>query len=283
MNRDSTIVLLINPNGNKQKIDKIVNEIAVILDSKNQLFVSFKEEWPALINIYKAAWIIGGDGTLNYFLNFYKDISIPISIFKGGTGNDFAWKLYGDISTNEQIDKIFSAESRYVDAAVCNGKIFINGIGIGFDGEVLRSIKTVRKLGGHVGYLWIVIKKIFSFREFAFQIKLAEKSIEGNFLLVMITNSSRTGGGFMVSPQANIADGKLNMVLCKPLSLLKRLRYLPVIEKGKHIDLNFIIHKEIQQIKITAEKEIFAQMDGELIYSNEFDVTILPKKYLFRY
>lgn len=277
------IVVLINPKGDKLKIDKIINSIRSVLNSRVQKFISFKEKWPAQINIYKEAWLIGGDGTINYFLNFYKEVSIPIAIFKGGTGNDFAWKLYGNISIEKQIDNIFNSTPKLVDAAICNGKIFINGIGLGFDGEVLRSIKTVRMLGGHLGYLWIVIKKIFSFREFIFRIKVDGENINEKLLLVIITNSSRTGGGFMVSPQADIADGKLNMVLCKPLSLFKRLRYLPIIEKGRHLDLDFIIHKEIQEIKIIAEKEIFAQMDGELISSNEFDIAIWPKKYLFKY
>jgi diacylglycerol kinase (ATP) len=30
------------------------------------------------------AWIVGGDGTLNYFINLYKEIAVPLVIFKGG-------------------------------------------------------------------------------------------------------------------------------------------------------------------------------------------------------
>ncbi len=231
MDDRGTIVLLINPLAKKNKTQQIVAAINEILSKKKISFASFIEHWPAEINTFKEVWLIGGDGTLNYFLNFYKDISIPIALFKGGTGNDFAWKLYGKLSITEQINKVLTAEIKKVDAAECNGRKFINGAGIGFDGEVLKSINSIRLLGGHLGYLWIVIRKIFSFKERLFQIQFGAENLSKKFLLVMITNSTTTGGGFIVSPEAKIDDGKLNMVLCRPLPVLKRLKHLPVIEK----------------------------------------------------
>ena len=283
MQLKQTILLLINPLGSKKRIDKITNQISKTLLQKEIAFLSFTKSWPSEINIYKEVWIIGGDGTLNYFLNFYKNIEIPIVIFKGGTGNDFSAKLYGDITVSEQINKVLNTEIKGVDAAECNGRKFINGVGIGFDGEVLRSIKAIRLLGGHLGYLWVVIRKIFSFKEKFYQIQYKDTKLSEKFLLVMITNSTTTGGGFIVSPEANIDDGKLNMVLCKPLSILKRLKNLPVIEKGKHLDKKFILHIEISEIKIVCEKETLAQIDGELFSAEIFDIIILPKKYLFKY
>lgn len=276
------IALLINPVKNKKRkyvADKIVN----ILSVRKISFISFSEFWPDDINIYEEAWIIGGDGTLNYFLNFYRNVEIPISIFKAGTGNDFAWKLYGEMNIIEQVDHVLRAKSYYVDAAKCNNQIFINGVGIGFDGEVVRSIKTIRFLGKHLGYLWIVLKKIFSFKEYNYQIKFNDVMLSEKFLLVIITNSKRVGGGFMVSPLADIADGKLNMILCKPLSVLKRLFNLPLIEKGKHLKKKFIIHKEIGSVSILCDRKIFAHVDGELISSQSFEITVIPKKYLFKY
>lgn len=226
-----------------------------MLSSKELAHELFREYWPEEINSYKEVWLIGGDGIVSYLLNFYKEISIPIAVFKGGTGNDFAWKLYGDLPVKEQIHRILNAQPKKVDAGICNDKIFINGLGIGFDGEVLRSINTVRFLGGHLGYLVIVISKIFTFKEYHFEIGTLEKKFSDKFLLVIIANSSRMGGGFMVSPQGNINDGKLELILCDPLPVLKRLRYLPVIEKGKHLNKNFITHRHINSVTITCEKK----------------------------
>jgi YegS/Rv2252/BmrU family lipid kinase len=283
MQSELRILLLINPLANKNKIDKIISEISSILSERKISFTSFSQSWPEEINTYKEVWLIGGDGTINYLLNFYKNIEIPIVIFKGGTGNDFATRLYGKINIKDQINKTLEATPKYVDAADCNGRKFINGVGLGFDGEVLQSMKEIRLLGGHLGYLWIVIKKIFSFKEGFYQIQYDGNCISQNFLLLMITNSTTTGGGFIVSPEAKIDDGKLNMVLCKPLSILKRLKNLPVIEKGKHLDKDFILHSKISEIKIICEKETLAQIDGELISAEIFNIKVLPKYYLFKY
>jgi diacylglycerol kinase (ATP) len=278
-----TILLLLNPLGNKNRIYKILSEISSVLSQRKISFNFFSEFWPAEINSYKEVWLIGGDGTVNYFLNHYTNIEIPIVIFKGGTGNDFATRLYDKIIVIEQISKVLEAAPRSVDAAECNGRRFINGVGIGFDGEVLKSMKAIRLLGGHLGYLWVVLRKIFSFKEGIFQIQSDDTNLSAKYLLVMITNSTTTGGGFIVSPEARIDDGKLNMIFCKPLRILKRLKYLPVIEKGKHLYKDFILHKEISEIKIICEKETLAQIDGELISAKIFDIKILPKHYLFKY
>lgn len=283
MKLEETILLLINPLANKKRIDKIIFQITSSLDQIKISFKSFTASWPAEINIYKEIWIVGGDGTLNYFLNFYPIITIPIAIFKGGTGNDFSTRLYGDITVAAQINKVLAAEIKSVDAAQCNERKFINGIGIGFDGEVLKSINSIRLLGGHLGYLWVVIRKLFSFKEISYHLELNDNTLSEKFLLVMVTNSTTTGGGFIVSPEAKIDDGKLNMVLCKPLSIVKRLKNLTVIEKGKHLDKEFILHKEIREIKIVCEKETLAQIDGELFSAQIFDIKILPGQYLFKY
>ena len=277
------ILVLVNPLANKKKVNKINAEISKALSQKNILYRSFSDNWPVEMNEYKEVWIIGGDGTLNYFLNFYDVVEIPVVVFKGGTGNDFATRLYGKISVDEQIKKALVAEIRKVDAGECNGRKFINGVGIGFDGEVLKSMNAIRLLGGHLGYLWIVIRKIFSFREGLFTITYDNKSLSDKFLLVMITNSTTTGGGFKVSPEAKIDDGKLNMILCKPLSVFKRLQNLPVIEKGKHLYKRFIFHEVVDNIKVDCEKDTPAQIDGELISARSFDIKVLPEKYLFKY
>ncbi len=132
-------------------------------------------------------------------------------------------------------------------------------------------------------YLWIVLKKIFSFKELSYQIKYEGTTVSEKFLLVMVTNSSSTGGGFIVSPDAKINDGKLNMVLCKPLPFIKRLKNLPIIEKGKHLDKEFILHKLVSNVIIECEEETLAQIDGELISAKTFDIKVLPGQYLFKY
>ncbi|MGG9971328.1 diacylglycerol/lipid kinase family protein [Ferruginibacter sp. SUN002] len=283
MPNDKNIAIFVNSSAGKGKSLQLLSTVTDFLKRKQILHTVFVQDWPKIFSPFTEAWIIGGDGTLNYFLNYFSDINIPLVLFKGGTGNDFAWKLYGDISIDEQLRLVLNADEKSVDAATCNDKIFINGVGIGFDGEVLKSMNTVRLLGGHLGYLVVVLKKIFTFKEYFFSIKSNVFSSSDKYLLLMISNSSRTGGGFHVSPLAQINDGFLNLIVCEKLSVFKRLRYLPVIEKGKHLSLPFIKHFTATSFVINCERETPAQLDGEFISAKDFSIKILPKRYLFKY
>lgn len=280
---DRVIAIVVNPASGKGKAIKVGNWLSAQLGKREIKHSLFTTEWPQHFADFTEVWVVGGDGTVNFFINRYKDIQIPLAVFKGGTGNDFAWKLYGNIELEEQLSLVLNAKARQVDAAVCNDQLYINSLGIGFDGEVLKSMGTIRWMGGHFGYLWVVIRKIFSFRECRFHIRTAERAFGDKFLLVIINNSSRTGGGFMVAPLAVVNDGKLDMVLCKTLSRIKRLRYLPVIEKGKHLQLPFIVYDKIEGCSIQAEKELFAQLDGELIRSKAFEVKVLAGRFWIKY
>lgn len=277
------IAILVNPLSGAGKGIKVGEQLQKVLQERKIHFTFFAGDWPTDFNSFTEVWLVGGDGTVNYFINKYRELQIPFALFKGGTGNDFAWKLYGNITIEEQIELVLGAVEKKADAGSCNGRLYVNSLGIGFDGEVLKSIGTIRWLGGHLGYLLIVLKKIFSFKEFSFRITTSSGTLSQKYLLVIVNNSSRTGGGFMISPKASLTDGLLDLVLCEKLPVLKRLRYLPVIEKGKHLDLPFIHYTHEQEVKIECGQEVFAQIDGELIAAASFDIKVLKNYLLIKY
>jgi diacylglycerol kinase family enzyme len=61
-----------------------------------------------------------------------------------------------------------------------------------------------------------------------------------------------------------------------------RLRYLPVIEKGKHLHLPFIHHFNAKKILIESGSLILAHADGEPFSAVKLEIEILPAHYLFR-
>lgn len=279
----TAVAILVNINAGKGKSLELSLWLGTQLQPRKISYQIFSEAWPVSLDNFSDIWIIGGDGTLNYFINHYPDCKLPIAVFKGGTGDDFAWKLYGDVTIDEQLQLILAAKPRFVDAGKFNNQLFINCLGVGFDGEVLQSMNSIRVIGGHIGYLLIVIKKILSFKEHYFKITAGEEMWNERFLLVMINNSTRTGGGFFISPDAKIDDSKLNMVLCKKLSVFQRLRYLPVMEKGKHLHLPFIISRAVQKVLIECNTELAVQVDGELLFAKRLAIEVLPNQFLFRY
>ncbi|RXK49855.1 diacylglycerol/lipid kinase family protein [Aquirufa rosea] len=240
----------------------------------------FFGDWPSDLSPYNQVWVLGGDGTYHYFANSYPNCSLPIAFFKGGTGNDFYWKLYGNSSPEEHLEIVLQGKVKKVDAGLCNGRLFLNGVGMGLEGEVLESMNTIRAIGGLIGYFLVAIPQIFLFRSFKVKISLDQEWLERRVFLCMVFNSSRAGGGFHFVPHASIWDNQLDVLLCEPLSILKRIWYLPKIQKGKHEHLSFLQFKQAKQIIVQAEKPIKAQVDGEMMISKRFDFQVLAQHFL---
>lgn len=276
------IAIATNTLAGSGKAVKLATTIQAILSEKkiaSQIFT--EKEWDARLYQFDQVWIAGGDGTVNYFVNQYNDIKIPLCIFNGGTGNDFYALLYGKTTVEEQIEHVLRSTPKPIDAGKCNERYFLNGVGIGFDGAVAKGLQGVNKFGGKTSFMLAVLKHILFYKEQQYIISSAEKKLEGKFMMISIANGTRYGGGFFVAPLAKSDDGLFDTILVKPLSVFKRLRYLPVIEKGKHLDLPFIDYYNTQKITITSDLRIQSHLDGEYLESNEFTIEILPAHFNF--
>lgn len=241
----------------------------------------FHEEWPSDLQNFDEVWVMGGDGTFNYFVNKYPDCSIPIGLFEGGTGNDFYWKIFGKISREEHLSHILSGHTASLDAGQVNQMIFLNGVGIGIEGDVLKSMKAIRFIGGALGYYLAAIPQLFKFKSYIISFERAGKIFSKKVFLCMVFNSSRAGGGFHFFPMASIQDGALNMMLCNPIAIIKRLFYMPLIQKGKHVNYPFLEFSTIQSTRIHCNRVLIAQVDGEILASDIFDFKILPAKFKY--
>lgn len=277
------IAIVMNPLAGCGRAITLSASMASVLQQKNILYKTFSEEWPLQFGEYTDVWIVGGDGTLHYFINHYPDIQLPLVIFPGGSGNDFHWMLYGNKSLEELIEIALSANPQKVDSGRCNGRLFLNGTGVGFEGVVAKSLTGKNKKKGKASFYKAVIKKIITYREQSFHLFTEHIKLQGKYLIISIMNGHRAGGGFHIAPGASITDGLLEVTIIDPLSILKRLRYLPVIEKGKHLKLPFVHHFKSASLQISSDQDMDAHLDGEYFSSNYIAIETLPGKFLFRY
>ncbi len=262
----------------------LAEKIVENLVHKNIPHTLFKENWPPDFNGFTDVWIVGGDGTLNYFVNHYPNIQLPLVVFNGGTGNDFHWMLYGKISFEEQLQQALSAEPKPIDLGKCNEKYFINGVGIGFEGEVVRGLAGKKKKAGKASFMAMILKKIFSYRSKMYRVIADNKTLTAKkYFIIDISNGSRAGGGFHIAPQAKADDGLFDLVMIDALRPLIRLRWLPVMEKGRHLNLSFVNHFKAKQITIESNASISFHLDGEYYEAAKLAIDIMPGKLAFRY
>ncbi|MBL0234255.1 MAG: hypothetical protein IPQ08_11385 [Chitinophagaceae bacterium] len=283
MHAHTHIALLCNPLAGTGRASLMASKLTDHLQQKQISFQLFIEEWPADLHSFSEAWIIGGDGTVNYFVNKYPNIPVPLVIFNGGTGNDVHWLLYGNVSLEQQLLLIENAVPRPVDLATCNDRYFLNGIGIGFEGAVAKDLAGKRKRPGKASFLIAILKRIFFYTSRQYHTVSEELTTDSTYMIIDVANGQRAGGGFHIAPLSAIDDGWLDVVLVNKLHPLLRLRYLPVIEKGKHLGFNFIKHYKTRSILITSEEVMLAHLDGEVYSGKRFEIGILPGQLLVKY
>lgn len=225
---------------------------------------------------------VGGDGTLNEIARpLVNKKNVTIGIVPAGTGNDFIQILGfpGRFEENDW-DIFFKTNIIAMDAGSCNGMIFLNGMGLGFDAQVAAENYTepgkVRK-GGRHKYIWHIIKTILFFREKRMTIITGTERHETECFINTIANGRRFAGGFFLTPQAIANDGLLDVCMIKKLSLPERFRLLLKVPEGKHIAEKKVNYYQTPGIKLEFSEEVPFHVDGELYFSKKFDVTILPE------
>ena len=284
MPTEKNIAIVCNKLAGNGRAIMLGKRITAELQKRKITHTLYNEDWPTELTRFSDVWIVGGDGTLNYFFNKYPGIKSPLVVFNGGTGNDVHSLLYKSMSFEEQVETALTSFPKPIDAGKCNEKYFLNGVGIGFEGAVAKRLTNKKKTKtGKAAFMGAILQKVFFYSSKKYKAIAHEYKMEGQRLLISVMNGHRAGGGFHIAPESEIDDGLLDVVMVEKLSPLRRLRWLPVIEKGKHIGLSFIKHFRTKKLVVTSEEPMDAHLDGEYYSAKRLEIEILPAKYLFRY
>ena len=278
-----TYAFIYHTKAGKGRLLRSMSFIREWVKQKAYRVIWFENILPANVEEFTGIVLAGGDGSINLFVNAFPAIKVPVGLIRAGTGNDFYEHLFGKgHSLEAQLERAFGAPHFPVDAGLCNNKIFLNGLGIGFDGDVVKSGLGKQFFTGKTAYFSTVIARLFGYQETEVSIQTNHKSWSGPLFMLSAANGSTYGGGFKVAPHADMQDGLLELAWVEKISLWQRIRYLPVIEKGKHLNLPFIHYSQATKIILNSTQPLHAHLDGEWFESTRFEVQILPNQFNIR-
>ncbi len=166
-----------------------------------------------------------------------------------------------------------------MDTCYCNDRIFLNGMGLGFDAEVAAENYTQPgkvKKGGKHKYIWHIIKTLLFFKERQMSVTEGINKYETDCFINTIAVGRRFAGGFFLTPMAIADDGLLDVCMIKKLGLLQRFRLLLKVPTGRHIYSKKVNYYKTDEIFVSFGKEVPFHVDGELGYSSTFKVSIIP-------
>jgi diacylglycerol kinase (ATP) len=227
--------------------------------------------------------VIGGDGTLNYAVNELYGTGIPMSVLGNGRGNDSVKSLHGVTVLAQQVDILIEGRVHHFDLGRCNDRLFINGVGVGFDGKVVEfMLRSKKVLGGHLAYLATVLRLLGWYREEQVDFTLDGKNNSRRVFMMTVSNGTTFGGGFVINPRARTDDGYLDLCLIREISVLKRFRYLPLLRTGAHTVLPEVELSRLKEISIPESRQIVAHLDGEFIGHPPYHIRVVPAALPFR-
>lgn len=265
--------IIYNPlsfNGKGEKIkDKAIAELNNIDDVIEYNFTELNyDEFADKVKPNDNVFLVGGDGTIHFFANYYKKKPIDCSIFvyEGGCGNDFLKDLnYKNplVKVNGYFDELptvtVNGETRY----------FINNVGFGLDGAV--SLVSDKKKSKHkkINYTFIaIIQLLFKYRRCNAKVIIDGKELNYKKVWLAPTMNGRFyGGGMMIAPSQKRERGMLTLVVVHNRPRIATLLAFTKVFKGTHEgkftkSLDMIRGHEIEVI---FDKPRPLQIDGETI------------------
>lgn len=212
--------------------------------------------------------IVGGDGTLNRFVNDTNgiDISQEIFYFPSGSGNDFA----RDIGTNGN-PVVITQHLKNLPSVEVNGKRyrFINGVGFGIDGYCCQVGDELKKTPGKkVDYTAIAIKGLL----FHFAARNTKVTVDGKeyayekVWIAPTMHGHYYGGGMIPTPEQDRSSGALSLMLFHSAGRFRTLCVFPSIFKGTHVKhKNMVAVHTGHEITVEFDRPTPLQIDGETI------------------
>jgi YegS/Rv2252/BmrU family lipid kinase len=214
----------------------------------------------------------GGDGTIHDVANglLRSEKRVPLAIIPGGTGNDFAKVVPGARTRDGAYDIIARPAFRDFDAGYVKwssgSEFFVNGMGTGIDVEVVRQILHLPRLPGPLKYLLGLFRALAVYQPITARVTLPAEVIERSVMMFAIGNGICQGGSFFLTPQADPADGKLDLCVVAEIPIWKVAIVLPLVMRGTHGSHPVVTMRSFTGLRFDAvgKAPLFFQLDGEL-------------------
>jgi YegS/Rv2252/BmrU family lipid kinase len=266
------MLIIINPSAAKARsawpvIQKQLDNAAVAYETYETTSTSdaTNKTRAALQSGVESIVVVGGDGTLSEaaegFFHFNQNLDIPptplnpaatLAILPAGTGDDFARGLRRKRSPlDDWIETVVSHSRGHLNAQMidvlygrCNDYekpfICLNASTMGIGGETAGRVaaqgKFMRNFSGEFRFVFAAVGALAAWRERRVRVRVdGSVVVDAPMNLAGVANGLYAGGGMMLSPQARIDDGKLDVITASGLTRANVVTELSRIHTGGHL------------------------------------------------
>lgn len=209
---------------------------------------------------------------------------VTLGIVPAGTGNDYAYgALHLPHLPLQALEVALTGPRRQVDLGEVNGYIFVNYVGVGIDANVAHRAERLKRMPlmrGKTLYWAASLTELLLHYDRCPRVTVcADGTAASERRPVALATASlgpTYGGGFRINPDADLADGALDLCTIWKPPLRRALGLLPLIERGAHIGAAEVTIARVRSVVLEAEAPVYAHHDGELLTTARLDIRILP-------
>ncbi len=207
--------------------------------------------------------VLGGDGLLRPVASALRDSQAPLAILPGGRGNDLA-RVLGIPSDPVAAARIaVEGAERMIDVASVNGTPYLGIASLGIDSDANRIANDAKLISGTVVYLYAALRALAAWRPAHFTVTVDGEPHEITGYSVAVANSRAYGGGMFIAPDAELDDGRLDVVTIAQSSKLRFLGSMPRVFKGTHLDDPSVRVRRGSVVEVAADRPFEIYADGD--------------------
>ncbi|MET0354519.1 MAG: YegS/Rv2252/BmrU family lipid kinase [Plantibacter flavus] len=227
--------------------------------------------------------VVGGDGMVSLAVEAVRDSGLPFGVVPSGTGNDIARGLgipLGDpAAAIASLLRALEGGPRVIDAGtVTDGERttwFVGAVSAGFDALVNERANRMRRPRGRSRYTIAILRELLALRPRRYELTVDGTPETVDAVLLAVANNTSIGGGMLIAPQADLADGRFDLFIVAPVSRFRFLRLFPKVFSGAHTGLDIVRLSPVRSVSIAADS-ITAYADGERVGSLPVTIDVVP-------
>ncbi len=225
--------------------------------------------------------VCGGDGTYNEVINGIPDPPFPVALIPAGTANVLARDIGIPIATARAIQVALEMNVRRVDLGLLEGaksRAFVLMAGAGYDAYVAAHTPTSLKDRFGIGaFYYTTLRCLSTYRFPAFVVSAEAECVPS--ATCVVANCRGYGGGLVLTPDADMSDGFLDLVTLEGKSRLKFARFALSAWWGKPAHYPWIRYLRAKEVRIDGPSDVPVQVDGEPVDTLPVTVRLLPQAF----
>lgn len=220
----------------------------------------------------------GGDGTIGEVANGLVGTDTILAPLPMGTANSFAKELNMPMPNFFQRHRLQDVIETLAEGCVYavdvgfnhgvdeNGRFWLMWSGVGADSHLIHALEPrpawSRRMG-RTGYALQGLAQLPKFQSIHATVEVDNQKVEGEFVLVEITNCRLYAGLLPMNPNAKLDDGLFEVRLFKGRGMPRTLSYVATLLQHREPSSENVLILQGKTVKIETSQRIGCHTDGD--------------------